>query len=108
VLLLIGPGPVKADAGKLIGAGAVVLLEPGPEPGGPAHWAAWMRAGLLLLLEADGVALLPASGGSRGASILCRLAHDLGMPVRTVPGWLTHLGQIDYMGRLTGGREAGD
>lgn len=107
VLYLVGPGSVKAAAGKLLGAGAVVLLPPGPEPVAAPDWGAWMRAGLWLVMEADGVATLPGSGGSRAAGIACRVAHDLAIPVRTVPGWLTHLGQEKYMRRLSAGREAG-
>jgi hypothetical protein len=118
VLYLTGPmtgasdfnrAAFKSAAGKLLGAGAVVLGSAGPpEPLTAPEWGDWMRAGLRLLLEADGVAVLPGSGGSRAAGIECRLAHDLAMPVRTVPGWLTHLGQEKFMRRLRAGREAGD
>lgn len=43
-------------------------------------WEWWMRRALALLLDADGVALLPGWEHSRGAAIERGLAFQLGMP----------------------------
>jgi hypothetical protein len=74
------------------------------EPGADLAWGDWMRRALALLLTADGVALLPASGNSRGARLECHVAHELGMPIRTVPRWLTQAGQDAYMQKLIADR----
>jgi hypothetical protein len=119
VLFLVGPFPADlvdlnraafdVAGRKLRAAGAAVLRPATPEPAAAAEWGDWMRAVLArMLTEADGVALLSGAGGLRSAGITCRLAHDLAIPVRTVPGWLTQLGQNDLMRRLRAGREAGD
>jgi hypothetical protein len=94
-----------AAARRLRSAGFVVLnpaetiLPPLANP----TWGDWMRAGLTQLLTTDGVALLPASGGSRGAQLEVLVAHELAMPVRTIPWWLTKAGQDAYMIRLGAG-----
>lgn len=108
VLYVVGNrAGLEVGARKLLAAGAVVVHASDPEPVPALEWGDWMRPCIRQLTEADGVALLPGSGGLRSAGILCGLAHDLAMPVRTVPAWLTHLGQMDYMGRLLAGRKAG-
>jgi hypothetical protein len=72
-----------------------------PEPADTLEWGHWMRRALADVLTVDGVAILPKSGRlSRGAGIACRVAHDLGIPVRTIPAWLTKTGQDAYMARL--------
>jgi hypothetical protein len=98
-----------AAAGRLRRAGFTVLNPaetPAPVP--DPDWGDWMRAGIRQLLDADGVALLPGAGGSRGAALECKIAHELAVPVRTVPRWLTLVGQTEYMGRLLAGWEGGD
>jgi len=52
------------------------------------EWADYMRAALPLMLTCQRVALLPGWEASRGARIEVELADELGMPVRTVAGWL--------------------
>jgi hypothetical protein len=92
-----------AAARRLRAAGALVLNPAeSPEPCAAPDWGDWMRGALTMMLTADGVALLPGAGGSRGAALECRVAHELAMPVRTVPAWLTQLGQNGYMARLLG------
>jgi len=90
-------------AARLEAAGFEVVTAP-PEPDTAPEWGAWARYALALLLTADGVVLPRGSGGSRGNGLLCRLAHDLAIPVLTLRGWLTRAGQDAYMARLTGGR----
>jgi hypothetical protein len=88
------------DAGFVVLNPAETILPPLANPG----WGDWMRAGITQLLTADAVALMPASGGSRGARLEVHIAHELGMPVRTVPRWLTKAGQDAYMARLLADR----
>lgn len=105
-LFLAGPpAGLKSSGDRLAGAGAVLVNRDLPaEPATAPDWADWMRERLVEFADADGVALLPDVGGSRGTALFCQLAHEMGLPVRTVPGWLTQLGQNAYMGRLLGGR----
>jgi hypothetical protein len=62
------------------------------------EWRHWLRAGIGMVLEADGVVRIPGEG--RAPVIECRLAHELGLPIKTVPGWLTYAAQTGYMERL--------
>jgi len=93
-----------AAAGRLRRAGFQVVnpAEADLEPLTGLSWGDWMRKGITQLLTTDGVAILPGAGGSRGAALECKIAHELAMPVRTVPWWLTKAGQDDYMARLLG------
>jgi len=74
-----------------------------PEPCPDPKWGDYLRAALALLVQADAVALLPGSGASRGAALECHVAHELAMPIRTVPRWLTTARQDAYMQRVIGG-----
>lgn len=51
-------------------------------------WADYLRAALKLMLDCDGVALLPGWEWSRGACIERGLAINLGMDVRPLSAWL--------------------
>lgn len=53
-----------------------------------ADWAWFMRASIGMLIQADGIALLPDWHRSRGAVIEQKLAVHLGMPDRTLSSWL--------------------
>jgi hypothetical protein len=89
-------------ARRLRAAGFRVLsLSDLPEPGtSPApDWQDWARAGIRLLLEAQGVARLRGTG--HAATIETDLARQLGMPIKSVPGWLTEIRHTDYMERIT-------
>lgn len=58
-------------------------------------WHDWMRAGLALLIEADGVALLPGWEGSEGASWEQRIAEAvLGIPALPVDDWVALGGRL--------------
>lgn len=103
-LYLAGPLADMPDAArKLRDAGLdVVNQDDVPEPRTAPEWAGWVRAALTQMLAADGIALLPGSGNSRGVGLICRTAHELAMPIRTIRGWQTHAGQYAYMQRLKG------
>lgn len=51
-------------------------------------WTDYMRAGIAAVTRADGVATLPDTHTSRGALIECRIAGELGMPIRTADEWM--------------------
>jgi hypothetical protein len=93
-----------AVVGKLRDAGFLLANAhcPDPEPDEAPKWGKWMRRELGYLLTADGIALLPGTGGRRGVALLVRTAHELAIPIRTVRGWQTAAGQRAYMQRLTG------
>lgn len=52
-----------------------------PETRGNLHYSAYMRAALKLLLECDGIIMLPKWEGSSGATLEFRVARGLSMPV---------------------------
>jgi hypothetical protein len=56
-----------------------------PVPG--ADWNGAMRAALRLMLESDGVALLPDWQKSKGAKIEARLAREVGIPAKPIEEW---------------------
>jgi len=99
-LLLAGPTSEYAPA-RLLAAGLVPVTMQ-PEPEASRAWGDWARYALALLLTVDGVAVLPKAGRSRGAALVCHVAHEIALPVRTVPAWLTKTGQDAYMDRLLG------
>jgi len=53
-----------------------------------APWDRHMRRDLRLMLDCQGVALLPGWEASKGAQLEHHVATALGMPVRTVGEWL--------------------
>jgi hypothetical protein len=55
-----------------------------------ATWQQHMRRDIVMLMEADGVALLPGWHDSRGAMIEDRLAGDLGILSDTLGWWLAN------------------
>jgi len=54
----------------------------------PEDYIEWLRLGLRQVLEADGVAVLPGFGMSKGAVMEIMVASFLKMPVRTINEWL--------------------
>lgn len=52
------------------------------------EWADYMRAGLRMLLNCDGIAMLDGWHASRGAQVELRLALSLDMPEGSVAAWL--------------------
>lgn len=53
-----------------------------------APWLEHMRADIKLMMDCDGVALLPGWQHSRGANVEINLAHGLGLPVHGLVAWL--------------------
>lgn len=60
-------------------------------PGG-APWERAMRTCISLLAASDGLAFLPGSTCSRGASLEMRVADELGMRVASVDEWCAGAG----------------
>ncbi|HET7386918.1 MAG TPA: DUF4406 domain-containing protein [Nocardioidaceae bacterium] len=63
--------------------------ERNPTPGVPQAWDWYMRHALRMVLDAEGVALLPGWHESRGAALEVHIACALRLPVATVEEWLT-------------------
>lgn len=79
-------------------AAADMLAAAGYEPINPARtegredcstWLDYMRASLHDIATADGIALLPGWGDSRGAVLESHLGRDLGLPVQPLDAWLS-------------------
>ena len=52
-------------------------------------WEGYMRAGIAQVIQADGIAYLPGSEGSRGARLELHIAAELSLDVRPLDEWLT-------------------
>lgn len=67
----------------------LVAINPARSAGreGCDTWLDFMRASLLDIATADGIALLPGWQESRGAFIEQRLGSDLGLDVRPLDSW---------------------
>ena len=74
--------PAFAGAKKQLDALGFVAVNPG-EPGviDGYEWSEYMRDGIHLLVDCDGVALLDGWERSTGAQLEVRIAHALGMRV---------------------------
>lgn len=68
-------------------AGFEVLNPARHEQDAGRAWADYMRVDLADVLRADGVAVLPGWELSRGARLEVHVAHELSIPVLTVPVW---------------------
>ena len=55
---------------------------------GVQPWAWYMRHAIAMVLEADGIALLPGWENSKGANLEHRIATDLTLSVRVLADWL--------------------
>jgi hypothetical protein len=53
----------------------------------PERWRWYMRQGLSLLIQCDGIATLPNWWNSRGALLEVNIAERLGLPSRSVDEW---------------------
>ena len=76
------------------------LFDAGYYPVNPAafvpkyiSWQGAMRLVLKVMLDCDGVALLPDWKKSVGAKIEARLAREIGIPVKPIAGWLEEAGE---------------
>lgn len=52
-------------------------------------WQWYMRHGLAMVIQADGVALLPGAHNSRGAALERHVAEALNLPVKALAEWLS-------------------
>ena len=59
-----------------------------PTPGKPQAWDWYMRHALRMVLDADGIALLPGWEDSRGATLEHHIGQSLGLECRSVEIWL--------------------
>lgn len=60
-----------------------------PTPGVPQAWDWYMRHALRMVLDADGLALLPGWEASRGAQLEVSVAHALHLRVMPIDRWLS-------------------
>ena len=58
-----------------------------PTPGEPQAWDWYMRHALRMVIDAEGLAVLPNWWKSRGAMLEVQVATALGMPVEPVAHW---------------------
>ena len=58
------------------------------ESSGQQPWAWYMRHAIRMVLEADGIALLPGWEHSRGVDLEWEIAKALTMSIRTLADWL--------------------
>lgn len=58
------------------------------DPGDPQPWDRCMRHALRMVLDADGLALLPGWAKSKGATLEVHVAQALLLPVRRLQAWL--------------------
>jgi hypothetical protein len=56
--------------------------------GGTTPWAEYVKFDLHVMLDCDGIAVLPDWEESRGASLEVYVAQQLAMPVLTVDEWI--------------------
>ena len=57
------------------------------DTGKPQTWDWYMRHALRMVLDAEGLAMLPGWENSRGAILEVHVARSLDLPVRTVDEW---------------------
>jgi hypothetical protein len=75
---------------QLIAAGYAVISPARNGLPESATWQQHMRRNIAMLIEADGVALLPGWYGSRDAEIEDRLASELDIPSDNLGWWLAN------------------
>jgi hypothetical protein len=83
----------NAAARMLSGFGYSVLNpvdaeEKNPTPGQPQDWDWYMRHALRMVLDSDGIALLPGWESSRGATLEVHVAHALLMDAQPLEYWV--------------------
>lgn len=88
--------PAFFDAERQLRAAGYLVMNPADRPdptprrkGDTApSWGDWLRGAIGLLVQCDGVALLPGWEASKGALFEIDIANRLGMDVRSVSVWL--------------------
>lgn len=76
----------RAAGEALHAAGFQVLLPLHEDTSKP--WGFYMRHALRMVLEADGLALLPGWAASKGATLEVHVATALGLDIMALEGWL--------------------
>ena len=85
--------PAFNAAATRLGNGGFRVLNPATietlnRTGKPQTWGWYMRHALRMVLDADGVALLPGWESSRVATLEVKVAESLSMPLWAVEMWL--------------------
>ena len=86
--------PAFNAAAKMLRGFGYVVLNPvdaedhNPTPGTPQEWDWYMRHALRMVLDAEGLALLPGWENSRGARLEVQVAQSLGQPCRALEEWV--------------------
>lgn len=86
--------PAFNEAARLLRGFGYAVLNPvdaeqkNPTPGEPQAWDWYMRHALRMVLDADGIALLPNWEGSRGAVLEVNVARALGMECARLEHWI--------------------
>lgn len=85
------------------------VISPASYGSGEESWAWYLRRDLKLVLEVDGIAVLPGWQASKGARMEVNTALTLEMPVRTVNGWrfTDPVGFIDAVPQIPTANEVG-
>ena len=60
-----------------------------PTPGTPQAWDWYMRHALRMVLDSDGIALLPGWENSRGATLEVHVGEALNLLILPIEEWLT-------------------
>ena len=86
--------PAFREAAQRLGELGHITLNPvdsekwNPTPGTPQSWQWYMRHAIRMVLEAEGVALLPGWEKSKGATLEHQIATALGLDIRTLDQWI--------------------
>ena len=67
-----------------------------PTPGTPQAWDWYMRHALRMVLEADGLALLPGWADSKGAALEVNVAQALQLPCRRWEAWVESHAELTH------------
>lgn len=87
--------PAFFQAEETLKAAGYAVLNPADRAGRVKDqpWEWYLRRGVLDVCRADGIALLPGWGNSRGAQLEMHVAKALAMPYTSVGGWVTLAGK---------------
>jgi hypothetical protein len=86
--------PAFDAAALALGERGILTLNPANseldnDTGAPQAWEWYMRKALRMVLQSDGICLLPGWEHSRGAQLEVTVGNALGLDVRTYDEWLS-------------------